>query len=171
MIFLYYSRPRQIIERLRLLGRRRDKEDRDGLTPLIGTQAELAWWVRAFGIYGERGQQRNYPPPKKKRKATTPKPQSFSHGLISCQTGLDVASIKKLPQMGSTWCMSHWWRWLKRRRCATITRNYNFLSEGVRCGLDKEIAPDGTYLTYFPFGAMIERAQMAPYHRKFLVRK
>ena len=21
----------------------------------------------------------------------------------------------------------------------------NFLSEGVRCGLDKEIAPDGTY--------------------------
>ena len=24
-------------------------------------------------------------------------------------------------------------------------RDPNFLSEGVRCGLDKEIAPDGTY--------------------------
>ena len=42
----------------------------------------------------------------------------------------------------------------------------NFLLEGVRCGLDKEIAPDGTYLTYFPFGAMIERSQMTPYHKK-----
>ena len=42
----------------------------------------------------------------------------------------------------------------------------NFLSEGVRCGLDKEIAPDGTYLAYFPFGAMIERSQMTPYHKK-----
>ena len=42
----------------------------------------------------------------------------------------------------------------------------NFLSEGVSCGLDKEIAPDGTYLKYFPFGAMIERSQMAPYHKK-----
>ena len=42
----------------------------------------------------------------------------------------------------------------------------NFLSEGVRLGLDKEIAPDGTYLTYFPFGAMIERSRMTPYHKK-----
>ena len=42
------------------------------------------------------------------------------------------------------------------------------MSEGVRCGLDKEIAPDGTYLTYFPFGAMIERSQMTPYHKKLL---
>ena len=38
----------------------------------------------------------------------------------------------------------------------------NFLSEGVRLGLDKEIAPDGTYLAYFPFGARIERSRMAP---------
>ena len=30
----------------------------------------------------------------------------------------------------------------------------NFLSEGVRCGLDKEIAPDETYLTYFSFGGV-----------------
>ena len=42
----------------------------------------------------------------------------------------------------------------------------NFLSEGVRCGLDKEIALDGTYLKYFPFRAMIERSQMTPYHKK-----
>ena len=40
------------------------------------------------------------------------------------------------------------------------------MSEGVRLGLDKEIAPDGTYLTYFPFGAMIERSRMTPYHKK-----
>jgi hypothetical protein len=40
------------------------------------------------------------------------------------------------------------------------------LSEGVRCGLDKEIAPDRTYLAYFLFGAMIERSQMTPYHKK-----
>ena len=44
--------------------------------------------------------------------------------------------------------------------------NPNFLREGVRLGLDKEIAPDGTYLTYFPFGAMIERSRMTPYHKK-----
>ena len=44
----------------------------------------------------------------------------------------------------------------------------NFLGEGVRLGLDKEIAPDGTYLAYFPFGAMIERSRMAPYHKKLL---
>ena len=43
---------------------------------------------------------------------------------------------------------------------------HNFLSEGVRLGLDKEIAPDGTYLAYFPFGAMIERSRMTPYHKK-----
>ena len=47
-------------------------------------------------------------------------------------------------------------------------RDPNFLSEGVRLGLDKEIAPDGTYLAYFPFGAMIERSRMAPYHKKLL---
>ncbi len=40
------------------------------------------------------------------------------------------------------------------------------MSEGVRLGLDKEIAPDGTYLEYFPFGAMIERPRMTPYHKK-----
>ena len=44
----------------------------------------------------------------------------------------------------------------------------NLLLEWCRCGLDKEIAPDGTYLTYFPFGAMIERPQMTPYHKKLL---
>ena len=48
----------------------------------------------------------------------------------------------------------------------------NFLSEGVRLGLDKEIAPDGTYLAYFPFGAMIERSRMTSYRKKlFLVRR
>ena len=38
--------------------------------------------------------------------------------------------------------------------------------KGCRCVLDKEIAPDGTYLAYFPFGAMIERSRMTPYHKK-----
>ena len=42
----------------------------------------------------------------------------------------------------------------------------NFLSEGVRCGLDKEIRLDGTYLAYFPFSRMIERSQMTPCHKK-----
>ena len=41
-----------------------------------------------------------------------------------------------------------------------------FLGEEVRLGLDKEIAPDGTYLAYFPFGAMIERSRKTPYHKK-----
>ena len=43
----------------------------------------------------------------------------------------------------------------------------NFSLEDVRCGLDKEIAPDGTYQAYFPFGAMIERPQIASYREKF----
>ena len=47
-----------------------------------------------------------------------------------------------------------------------LTRQIYFLSEGVSCGLDKEIALDGTYLKYFPFRAMIERSQMTPYHKK-----
>ena len=42
----------------------------------------------------------------------------------------------------------------------------NLLSKGVRCGLDKEIATDGTYYAYFPFVAMIERSQMTPFHNK-----
>ena len=49
---------------------------------------------------------------------------------------------------------------------ASKVREPNFLSEGVSCGLDKEIALDGTYLKYFPFRAMIERSQMTPYHKK-----
>ena len=53
-------------------------------------------------------------------------------------------------------------RWkLKSEKCTLL-----------RLGLDKEIAPDGTYLAYFPFGAMIERSRMAPYREKlFLVRR
>ena len=31
----------------------------------------------------------------------------YREKLISCQKGLDVASIKKLPQMGHTECISH----------------------------------------------------------------
>ena len=53
--------------------------------------------------------------------------------------------------------------------CAPKERAF-FLLEWVRCGLDKEIAPDGTYSKYFPFGAMIERAQMAPFHNKLSVK-
>ena len=45
----------------------------------------------------------------------------------------------------------------------------NFLSEGVRLGLDKEIRLDGTYLAYFPFSRMIERSRMTPYHKKLEV--
>ena len=52
-------------------------------------------------------------------------------------------------------------------RLPTNRHSANFLLEGVRCGLDKEIALDGTYLKYFPFRAMIERSQMTPYHKKF----
>ena len=44
----------------------------------------------------------------------------------------------------------------------------NFLSEGVRLGLDKEIRLDGTYLKYFPFSRMIERSRITPYHKKLL---
>ena len=44
----------------------------------------------------------------------------------------------------------------------------NFLSEGVRLGLDKEIRLDGTYLAYFPFSRMIERSRVTPYHKKLL---
>ena len=47
-------------------------------------------------------------------------------------------------------------------------KTLNFLLEGVKFSLDKEIAPDGSYLTYVPFGAMIERSQMTPYHKKLL---
>ena len=43
-----------------------------------------------------------------------------------------------------------------------------FLSEEVRLGLDKEIAPNGTYMAYFPFGAMIERSIMTSYHKKLV---
>ena len=50
-----------------------------------------------------------------------------------------------------------------------LSREINFLSEGVRLGLDKEIAPDGTYLAYFPFGARIERSRMTPYREKYFL--
>ena len=49
---------------------------------------------------------------------------------------------------------------------ASSQHSANFLSKGVSCGLDKEIALDGTYSRYFPFRAMIERSQMTPYHKK-----
>ena len=45
----------------------------------------------------------------------------------------------------------------------------NFLLEEVRLGLDKEIAPDGTYCVYFSFGVMIERSRMTSYHKKLFV--
>ena len=47
----------------------------------------------------------------------------------------------------------------------------NFLSEGVRCGLDMKIARMGSTKAYIPFGLLIERSQMTPYHKKeFVVR-
>ena len=73
----------------------------------------------------------------------------------------------KIPTMGCTWRTAHCWDFLLAAAdVPLIARNY-FLSEGVRLGLDKEIAPDGTYFAYFPFGAMIERSRMTPYHKKF----
>ena len=42
----------------------------------------------------------------------------------------------------------------------------DFLSEGVRCGLDMKIARMGSTLTYVPFWLLIERSQMTPYHKK-----
>ena len=42
----------------------------------------------------------------------------------------------------------------------------NFLSEGVRCGLDKEKERMGHTIAYFPFALWIERSQMTPYHKK-----
>ena len=48
----------------------------------------------------------------------------------------------------------------------------NFLSEGVSCGLDTKIARMGsTLMMYVPFWLLIERSQMTPYHKKFLVRR
>ena len=70
----------------------------------------------------------------------------------------------KSPGWVVLWCTSHSGLWLKRRRCTTITRN--FLSEGVRCGLDMKIARMGHTFTYFPFGLLIERSQMRRYHKK-----
>ena len=74
---------------------------------------------------------------------------------------VSLSSLSSLPSLSP-----------KRQRLLT-TRTFpsarpNFLREGVRLGLDKEIAPDGTYLAYFPFGAMIERSRMTPYHKKLL---
>ena len=48
----------------------------------------------------------------------------------------------------------------------------NFLSKGVRCGLDMKIARMGHTMTYFPFWLLIERSQMRRYHKKlsFVVR-
>ena len=78
----------------------------------------------------------------------------------------------KIPTMGCTWRTAHCRDFLLAAADVCLIVG-NFLSEGVRCGLDKEIAPDGTYLAYFPFGAMIERSQMTSYHKKlqsFVVR-
>ena len=44
---------------------------------------------------------------------------------------------------------------------------HNFLLEGVRLGLDMKIARMGHTSMYFPFGLLIERSRMTPYHKKF----
>ena len=46
-----------------------------------------------------------------------------------------------------------------------------FLSEEVRCGLDMKIARMDSTWTYVPFWLLIERSQMTPYRKKFLVRR
>ena len=40
------------------------------------------------------------------------------------------------------------------------------MSEGVRLGLDMKIARMGSTFTYVPFGLLIERPRMTPYHKK-----
>ena len=47
------------------------------------------------------------------------------------------------------------------------TRTY-FLLEGVRLGLDMISDQMGCTWTYCPFGLMIERSRIAPYHKKLL---
>ena len=42
----------------------------------------------------------------------------------------------------------------------------NFLSEGVRLGLDMKIARMGSTKMYIPFWLLIERPRMTPYHKK-----
>ena len=42
----------------------------------------------------------------------------------------------------------------------------NFLSEGVRLGLDMKIARMGSTKMYIPFWLLIERPRIAPYHKK-----
>ena len=42
------------------------------------------------------------------------------------------------------------------------------MSEGVRCGLDKEKERMGSTLVYVPFALWIERSQMPPYHKKLV---
>ena len=76
--------------------------------------------------------------------------------------------IVKMVSMGCTLAYCSLTPFLGWAEGGYLSRQINFLSEGVRCGLDKEIALDGTYLKYFPFRAMIERSQMTPYHKKFL---
>ena len=51
---------------------------------------------------------------------------------------------------------------------AIIGATSNFLSEGVRLGLDMKIARMGHTSMYFPFGLLIERSRMTPYHKKLL---
>ena len=43
---------------------------------------------------------------------------------------------------------------------------FNFLSEGVRLGLDMKIARMGSTKMYVPFWLLIERPRMTPYHKK-----
>ena len=60
------------------------------------------------------------------------------------------------------------WRLIEASQMRRYHEKLNFLLEGVRLGLDKEIRLDGTYLAYFPFSRMIERSRMTPYHKKLL---
>ena len=70
---------------------------------------------------------------------------------------LPISSYKiktpRLPPRGPT---------IERPQIAPYHTYPNLMSEGVRCGLDKEVGLDGTYLAYFPFSPAIERPQMRP---------
>ena len=55
---------------------------------------------------------------------------------------------------GEDWCLS---------------REINFSLEGLQMCPWHEKAPDGLYSKYCSFGALIERAQMRPYHEKYLL--
>ena len=60
--------------------------------------------------------------------------------------------------------------WNKRNKQPYGQHDPISCEKGLDLALTRKLA-DRIYYAYFPFGAMIERTQMRPYHKKFLVRR